>query len=253
MAAQPRKTVTADGGKGIAVDAGGQPAYDPSQNVLALVEKSITRIDDRMADQSLLVDAKLQRVDDLARLRDERAELRAQYASELAKLNEKVEVLRAEHAKEIRLLESDRVDKVRQVDVQAGNIASDRALVAIQTLATVTASNAEAIRAQVATTATAQATQLDQRLAAVAVSIAAAVERVAAVEKVQNTAMGRSTVSDPASMQLAEDIRQLRAAVQSGAGKSQGVDNSRVWVLAILSGLATMFAIGAAIYGALKP
>src|SRR6476469_7647162 len=60
--------------------------------------------------------------------------------------------LRAEHAKDIREIETKRLDAIRQVDVMNASSTADRALVAIQTLATQTATNAETLRALVATT-----------------------------------------------------------------------------------------------------
>lgn len=78
---------------------------------------------------------------------------------------EKRLILRAEHAKEIRQLETERVNAIRQVDVLAGNTAADRALIAIQTLATQTTSERETLRNLVTTTAATIAAQTAQDFA----------------------------------------------------------------------------------------
>src|SRR5687768_11378725 len=105
---------------GIGLDPFGGPLIDPTQNVKDLTE------------------AANQRQDDLRLLTKElfHAEMRA-ISAQVEGLEKRL-VLRAEHAKEIRQLETERVNAIRQVDVLAGNTAADRALVAIQTLATQT-------------------------------------------------------------------------------------------------------------------
>lgn len=129
---------------GIAVDSRGGAVIDPTQNVRELFEAGSTR------------------QDDLRQLNDKRidAEIRV-LAMQLDGLEKRM-MLRAEHAKEIRLLETERVDAIRRVDVLAGNTAADRALVAIQTLATQTTAERETLRNLVTTTASTIAAQTAQ-------------------------------------------------------------------------------------------
>jgi hypothetical protein len=169
---------------GIGVDAFGGGVIDPTKNVLDLTEAANQRQDD---------------------LRD----LTNRYTDARIRALEQIATLRADHAREIRELDADRLEKIRQVDVLNAGAAADRALVAIQTQATVTATNAETLRAMVSTTAATMATQLDQRMGALT-------DRIAAVEKSQ----------------------------YSGAGKSEGYGASWGIVLAVVSLIATLITIG---------
>src|SRR5688500_7514943 len=94
--ANPRRnSVHREGGanSGMAVDSLGGIAYDPSENVLQLVEAAVTRIDDLFIERGRRYDAA---VEHLA------------YVAEL----------RASHAKEIRESDNSRIAQTRQVDIQ---------------------------------------------------------------------------------------------------------------------------------------
>lgn len=143
---------------GIGVDASGGPLIDPTQNVKDLTEQANLR------------------QDDLRKLNNKRINAELAGVAKDIQWMSYVAVLRAEHAKEIRLLESERLDKIRQVDVLAGNTAADRALVAIQTLATSQAAAAETLRSMVTTTATTIAAQTSE-------TVSGLTGRIAALEK----------------------------------------------------------------------
>jgi hypothetical protein len=113
---------------GIGVDSNGAPLIDPTQNVKDLTEAANLR------------------QDDLRELNDRRIDAEIRVLSARLDGVEHRMIMRAEHAKEIRLLEADRLEKIRQVDVLAGNTAAERALVAIQTLATANTATAETLR-----------------------------------------------------------------------------------------------------------
>src|SRR5687768_17871694 len=83
---------------GIGADAQGNPVIDPSKNVLDLVEAAIQRQDDLRAAES--------------RHNREVAAIRDQALKDMA-------ALRAEYAGELRLKETERIDAIRAVDVQA--------------------------------------------------------------------------------------------------------------------------------------
>lgn len=120
---------------GPGVDAEGNPVYDPTRNVLNLVEAAIKRQDDlRVADQKL-------REIEQAHLRD--------FAQ-----------LRATHARELREAESARIDAIRAVDVGAVKSAAEVSATQATTLAAQVANSAEALRNQVTLTATAQESKL---------------------------------------------------------------------------------------------
>lgn len=147
---------------------GGELTIDPTENVKALQLASA------------------ERQDDLRELNDRRidAEIRV-LAVQLEGLEKRM-MLRAEHAKEIRLLETERVDAIRRVDVLAGNTAADRALVAIQTLATQTTAERETLRNLVTTTASTIATQNAADLARIN-------EAISALQKTSYEGAGKGT------------------------------------------------------------
>jgi hypothetical protein len=82
-----------------------------------------------------------------------------------------LEKLRAEHAKELREAESERIDAIRKVDVQAVQQAAEVQATREQTLAKQVADAAEAMRSQVAATTAAAATALATALAPITTSI----------------------------------------------------------------------------------
>lgn len=184
---------------------GGKPSVDPTKNVLDLV------------------DAANQRQDDLRHVTTWHLESMA--------------VLRAEHAKEIRQLESDRLDKIRQVDQANVTTAAERALAAIQTLDRTTQANAETLRSMVANTATTIATQTDQRMAAVT-------ERIAALEKTSYTGAGQRTVEDPRMAELLETVRGLSSSRASDVGQKQGLSDGWKMLIAALGAFALLQGLG---------
>lgn len=134
---------------------GGELTIDPTENVKALQL------------------ANAERQDDLRELNDRRIDAEIRVIRMQVDGLEKRMMLRAEHAKEIRLLETERVDAIRRVDVLAGNTAADRALVAIQTLATQTTAERETLRNLVTTSASTLATQNAADLAGIREAISA--------------------------------------------------------------------------------
>lgn len=103
---------------GPGVDASGRPVIDPTQNVLQLVEAAIKRQDD---------------------LRD----AEARHVREIADLREL-------HAERMRIAEADRINAIRQVDVNAVQRAAEVADNRATTLAGQVSTAAEAMRAALA-------------------------------------------------------------------------------------------------------
>jgi hypothetical protein len=180
-----------------------------------------------------LQEAGAKRQDDLRGLNDRRidAEIRV-LAAQLDGLEKRM-VLRAEHAKEIRLLESDRLEKIRQVDVLAGNTAADRALVAIQTLATTQAAAAETLRSMVTTTATTIAAQNAE-------TVSQMTQRIAQLEKSSYEGAGKQAVADPMMAELVAEMKAMRTTVTSDAGQTEGANN--LWKL-IAGGILLLLAV----------
>ena len=119
---------------------------DPTKNVMALVASQVKRTDDLMAANEQLAEARIRRQDDL------RAS-EARHIQELA-------TLRSEFEEALREKETQRIDAIRAVDVQAVQRAAEVSAVQATTLATQVQASAETLRTQVATTATAQTTAL---------------------------------------------------------------------------------------------
>lgn len=150
------------------------------------------------------------RQDDLRALTNTYNDVRFQHLREMAQL-------RAEHGREMALMESNRLNSIRQVDVLAVNTA---------------ASSAESLRAAIATTAT----QLS-------VTVAGVNERVALLEKSSYMGVGRQTVNDPLIEQLFQEVRGLRTSGATHTGQTQGVGMSAAVVVQIISSLASIGAL----------
>jgi hypothetical protein len=119
---------------------------DPTENVMALVAGQVKRSDDLAKAGEKLADAREKRQDDLR-------------AAE-AKHVRDITILRAQFDEALREKETQRIDAIRAVDVQAVQRAAEVSAVQATTLATQVQASAETLRTQVATTATAQTTAL---------------------------------------------------------------------------------------------
>lgn len=206
----------------------GKTTYDPSQNVKDLMEASIQALTERQ--------------DLLARVSDEkvrRLEVEVAGADKLA-------TLRAEHNAEIREMESDRIDKIRSVDVANAASTAAQLLSAVQNLERTAAQTAETLRNQVASTA--QAAIISQ-----ASLINPIVERVAVLEKSSYTGAGRSAISDPALAELVQEIKGIRQTQSVGAGKQEGIGTSATVMMGLVTVIAALLGIAGVLYAVLKP
>lgn len=216
----PGSTSTPTPAPGLGVDARGNAVIDPTANVISLVEAGQTRQDDLRAAQNALTAEKVRHVEAMAQLR-------------------------AEHSREIRQSETDRLDKIRQVDVLAVSTAADRAQAAIQALAAVTTTNAENLRNALTATATTLATQL-------ATTVAAINERIATLEKSSYTGQGKSTVADPQLAELVLAVNKLMAAGSVGVGKAEGLGLGASILIGAVGLLSTLLGIAGVLYAVLK-
>ena len=198
---------------GPAADSQDPSGKDPTTNVLALVDAAVNRLDDLREATNNKLDAEIGHVKELSDLR-------------------------AAHISEIRALESDRLDKIREVDVLARNTAADRAADAISALAATTATNAENIRNAMTATATAIATQT-------AGTVSTITERIAALEKSSYEGQGRQAVSDPALGELAAQVKALVAAQSQLKGRDAGVSTTMVVLVGAVGFVVSMFSIAA--------
>ncbi len=146
---------------GPATDQQGNPVIDPTKNVLDLVLAAVKRIDD-------LSTLAFMRQDDLrsmesSHLRDLITLRATERANDVAHLRQ-LEDLRAGYQSELRSAESERIDAIRAVDVQAAQQGRLEVETRARALEAAVAAAAEAMRNQVASAATAAATALANAL-----------------------------------------------------------------------------------------
>jgi hypothetical protein len=165
------------GQTGMGVDKQGNPVADPTANVLALVEAADKRQDDLRRAESRRVDEQM--------------------------------ALRAEHGRQLREAEAKRIDAIRAVDVSAVSVDRERAAAAASVLANQVATSAETLRALVATTAAAQATQSAQQFAQLS-------ERIASLEKSAYEGAGKGLATDPLMAQMMADVKAMRGTAGGG-------------------------------------
>lgn len=208
---------------GMAVDSAGAVAYDPSENVKALMEASLKSLTERQ--------------DLIARIADEKIE---RLESEVINA-EKFATLRAAHNAEIRSMESDRVDKIRSVDVANAAATAAQLLSAVTTLASTAQATAETLRNQVAATAAAVASQTERIINPI-------VERVAVLEKSSYRGEGRSTLADPALQDIMAEMRKISNGVSTSSGKSEGSGDTIKWIALGISMVVGLIAIGTFVF-----
>jgi hypothetical protein len=135
---------------GPGVDRFGNPVFDPSKNVLDLVEAAIKRQDD-------LREMQARHTAQIGEMR----EVNAQYVAEL----------RSGYESKLRAQESARIDAIRAVDVGAVTRAAEVSATQAATLATQQQASADALRGQVEQARIATADALAQALAPITKSI----------------------------------------------------------------------------------
>lgn len=210
------------------MDAEGGPVVDPTTNVIALNEAANRRQDDLREANSRRIDSELQCVKDVSNLH-------AAHARELVEL-------RAEHAEKMAVAETSRLNAIRQVDAAFASATAEQSKVAVQTLATAAAVNADNLRGLVTSTA--------QTLAAQQVSTVAGItERLVALEKSSYEGKGKQSYSDPLMADLVAEMKSLRESRSIGTGKSAGI--GLIWGGAV-SLLGAFAAIAAALYAAFR-
>lgn len=214
--------------EGVGVDSRGNSVVDPTENVKALMEASIKSLMERGDLQGKIVDEKV--------LRMER---------ELVN-QEKISILRADHNREVRHMESDRVDKIRSVDVANAAATAAQLLSAVTTLATTAQATAETLRNQVAATAAAVASQTERVVNPI-------IERIALLEKSSYTGAGKMAVSDPAMADLVSEVRKFTTATAVTTGKAEGLSMSAAILLGMVALISSLVGIGGVLYAVLKP
>jgi hypothetical protein len=188
---------------------------DPTENVMALVAGQVTRMNDLMAANEKLAEARVRRQDDLRTLE-------ARHLQELA-------VLRSEFEQALREKETQRIDAIRAVDVQAVQRAAEVSAVQATTLATQVQASAETLRTQVATTATAQTTAL-----------------AAALEPIQKD------ISELRKTQYEQQGQKAAQVETRATSRDAGTDNRAILAI-VISVLFALIALASVAVAVLKP
>lgn len=215
-------------GAGLGVDFAGGPVVDPTENVKALSEALSQRQDDLRDLNNKYLNARLRAIDDKLK----------QFAK---------------HSRQTSKLESDRLDKIRQVDVSNAAATAAQLLTAVQTLGNTTGTTAETLRTAVANTATTIQNQTDRIVSAIN-------ERITVLEKTANTAQGKQLVSDPQLDRLATLVEKVVSAQTATEGKKEGLNLSAKVLIAVVSLVGAvvsitggLIGIAGVLYAVLKP
>lgn len=182
------------------VDAAGNPAVDPTKNVIALTESANKR------------------QDDLRELNDRRVDAEIRVLAAHIECLKDTSALRAAYEEKLTNAEAKRIDAIRSVDVNAVAVASQKQSDQATVLANQVVASAEALRGLVATTAQAQSAASQQAMSAFA-------DRISTIEKAQYEEKGKQGVVDPLQAAMYEEMKILRTAMTAGAGQTQGAKN----------------------------
>jgi hypothetical protein len=167
------------------------PVIDPTANVVALVHAGAQSAAELRTETNRRIDAELAHVKEMAGLR-------------------------AAHQKDQDVAESARIDKIRQVDVQAAAATASQILTAVQTLAANSATQSTAIASQHAGTVS----ELNNR--------------IAALERSSYVGLGKEKIADPQLERLSESVNRLLAFQSGSGGQVQGIAKSWGVMLAVI-------------------
>jgi hypothetical protein len=202
---------------------GGSPGslpIDPSENVKALTDAAVKRLDDMAALREKLANSQIKSLKQEMRWQDKIANLREQCAHEK-------DELKATFAEKSASQESARLDAIRAVDQLAVSTAAAQSFTAIQTLAVNQAKDTETLRLAVANTATTLATQNAAQNAEFS-------RKIAALEQYQYENKGKTGMSDPMMASLSEDMKAVAAALAGGKGRNEGFSTSWAILIAVV-------------------
>lgn len=186
-------------GEGAPIDIYGGAAFDPTANVISLVEALAKSVSDLRTADIKFNDAQTGHIKEISKLR-------------------------ADHAETLRVSDLDRLDKTRQVDVLAGTASASALATAVQTLANTSDRNAETLRNLVNATAATMAKQTADQAQVLSTQTDNLVKdinaRIAELQKSQYQGIGR----DPLVTDLVGKVERLTSTIAEGTGKQAVVD-----------------------------
>lgn len=200
---------------------------DPTANVKALSEAANKRQDDLREASERFISAKIEASAEIDAIRASHAKYMA--AAESRRVDEQA-ALRADFANQLSHAESDRINAIRVVDVNAVSVASQRAADQASVLATQVSQSAEALRTQVAqsaetlrslvaSTASTAATTLQQLVSGLST-------RITTLEQAGYTREGKASYTDPALTELLREMKSGREESRQAVGKTEGISAS---------------------------
>lgn len=189
---------------------------DPSENVRAALHAEVSRLND-------IVDLGFRH-------------LETKLEGEIRRVDEKIKLQQDANAL-LNIAESKRLDSIRNVDINAVAVASERATQQASVLSNQATSSAETLRTLVATTAATVATQLNQ----ISTNLS---DRITSLEKSSYEGIGKGRIADPQMEALLNEVKHLRDASTTHQGRSSGMSSS--WVILVgavglISTILTMF------------
>jgi hypothetical protein len=196
---------------------------DPTENVKALAAAGFGRQDDLRELTVRLIDAR-------TALIKETADLKYQHAVDLIKAQQEEIRLRAELGDKLSTKETDRINAIRLVDVQAVQVATERATAAATSLASQVVQSAEVLRTQ-------QARQAEDFRASLATATAEISKRLTTVEQGQSEGRGKQQFQDPAISALVIEVQKLSQQRAATSGTDTGRIDMFGWILAAITAL----------------
>lgn len=219
------------GGIGLPVDYTGRQAVDPTKNVEALVKALEEKTKELREADLRLIQAKLDATKEIG-------DLKSRHSSDLINSLAKEISLRADLGGELTKKETDRVNAVRLVDVQAVQVATERQTQAATALASQVVQSAEVLRNQ-------QARVQEEARISLAASNAELTKRISELERSLSEGRGKQQFQDPATIEMKAKLDLISLQQSNKIGSDKGQSDAMFYVLAAL---ALGVPIGAAIY-----
>lgn len=199
---------------------------DPTVNVQNLLNAAVVRQND-------LRDAEIKRIDERTAFLVSHLELRI---SEESTHTSEVMALRSNYERQLAEAEAKRIDAIRVVDVNAVNVANERAVAQAGVLANQVSSSAEILRGQVAAVATTLATQLSTVTGQLS-------DRITILERSNNIGQGREQYTDPLMTAMVAEIKTLNANVTKTEGKGLGANALWGYIVGAIGVISVILAI----------
>ena len=233
----------------LSVDSSGGVKVDPTENTKDLMAAALDSLATERESDRALTNARVTHIKEIGDLKafhaEKISELRTDHLKETSEL-------RAINQKEMRVSDLNAAEKTRQVDVLAAEAGAKSLANAVTTLQSASDRNTETLRLQVADTATKNALATTEMAKTVQAStnelfrriddrVSSVDVKVAALEQIAAASGGRSSVSDPQTVEMNAKLDNMATALAAVAGSGAGMAKLYGWILAGAALLFTMF------------